>query len=83
MKVTVSTVDGSIEETIERSTRDLAIAKTLMLVRDYLKSYNEIKIKVDNSDCIDCNNWDLYCKLGKDKYYWCRTHNKIYFEGVG
>ena len=32
-------------------------------------------------DCINCIKWDLYCTLGKDKYYLCRMYNFCFFEG--
>ena len=83
MKIIIDAGEGSVIETIERSTQQLTITKTLMLIRDYLESYNNLNIKVEYGDCVDCVNWDLYCILGKDKYRWCRTHNRSSFKGVG
>lgn len=30
--------------------------------------------------CSNCENWNLYCKLGKEEYYWCRIYNWNRFE---
>ena len=80
MRVEIKALNGGFKEVIERSTRELTIEKTLEHVKNCLQNFNKFTLKVVYRDCVDCQEWDLFCTLGKDRYNWCRCHNKSDFK---